>query len=49
VIVAEWLRAVPDFELERDFTLSFTFTQGGAVRPSSLPLRWTAARAAPTS
>jgi cytochrome P450 len=40
VIVAEWLRAVPDFELERDFTPSFTFTQGGAVTPSSLPLRW---------
>jgi cytochrome P450 len=49
VIVAEWLRAIPDFELERDFTLSFTFTQGGAVRPSSLPLRWIAARAAPTA
>ena len=40
VIVAEWLRAVPDFELERDFTQSFTFTQGGAIKPSSLPLRW---------
>ncbi|MGO9154662.1 cytochrome P450 [Mycobacterium sp.] len=49
VIVVEWLRAVPDFELERDLTLSFTFTQGGAVTPSSLPLRWTAARAAPTT
>jgi cytochrome P450 len=48
VIVSEWLRAVPDFELERDFTISFTFTQGGAVTPSGLPLRWTAARAAPT-
>jgi Cytochrome P450 len=45
VIVAEWLCAVPDFELERGFTPSFTFTQGGAVTPSSLPLRWTAARA----
>jgi cytochrome P450 len=40
VIVAEWLRAVPDFELERDFTPSFIFTLGGAVMPSSLPLRW---------
>jgi cytochrome P450 len=49
VIVTEFLRAVPDFELERDFTLSFTFTQGGAVTPGSLPLRWTAARAAPTT
>jgi len=29
-------------------TPSFTFTQGGAVTPSSLPLRWAAARAAPT-
>ena len=29
-----------DFELERGFTLSFTSTQGGAVTPSSLPLRW---------
>jgi len=42
VIVGEWLRAVPDFELERDFTPGFTFTQGGAVTPSSLPLRWVA-------
>ena len=48
VIVAEWLRAVPDFELERGFTPSFAFAQGGAVTPSSLPLRWTAARGAPT-
>jgi cytochrome P450 len=40
VVVAEWLRAVPDFELERDFTPKFTFTQGGAIMPSSLPLRW---------
>jgi cytochrome P450 len=40
VIVSEWLRAVPDFELERDFAPSFTFTQGGAVTPSRLPLRW---------
>jgi cytochrome P450 len=40
VIVSEWLRAVPDFELERDFAPSFTFTQGGAVTPSTLPLRW---------
>ena len=49
VIVAEWLRAIPDFELERDFALSFTFTQGGAVTPSSLPLRWAAARDAPAT
>jgi hypothetical protein len=48
VIVAEWLCAVTDFEVERDFTPSFTFTPGGAVTPSSLPLRWTAARGAPT-
>jgi hypothetical protein len=27
------------FELEHDFAASFTFTQGGAVTPSSLPLR----------
>ena len=40
VIVSEWLRAVPDFELERGFTPGFTFTKGGAIRPSSLPLRW---------
>jgi cytochrome P450 len=40
VMVAEWLRAIPDFELEHGFTLGFTFTQGGAVTPSSLPLRW---------
>jgi len=40
VIVTEWLRAVPDFELERGFTPSFTFRQGGAVTPSGLPLRW---------
>jgi cytochrome P450 len=40
VVVAEWMRAVPDFELERDFTASFTFTQGGAIMPTSLPLRW---------
>ena len=40
VIVTEWLRAVPGFELERGFTPSFTFTQGGAIMPSSLPLRW---------
>jgi cytochrome P450 len=40
VIVAEWLRAIPDFELERGFTPRFTFTQGGAITPSSLPLRW---------
>jgi cytochrome P450 len=49
VIVAEWLRAVPDFELERGFTPSFIFTQGGAITPSRLPLRWTAARALPTT
>ena len=40
VIVTEWLRAVPDFELEPDFAPGFTFTHGGAVTPSSLPLRW---------
>jgi len=40
VIVTEWLRAVPDFELEPGFTPRFTFRQGGAVVPSSLPLRW---------
>jgi hypothetical protein len=49
VIVTEWLRAVPHFELERDFALSFTFTQGGAVTPSSLALRWTPAKEAPTT
>lgn len=40
VIVTEWLCAVPDFALERDADLRFAFTQGGAVTPSSLPLRW---------
>jgi cytochrome P450 len=40
VIVTEWLRAVPDFELERGFTPRFTFRQGGSVVLSSLPLRW---------
>ncbi len=40
VVVSEWLRAVPDFELERGFVPSFTFRQGGAVVLSSLPLRW---------
>jgi cytochrome P450 len=45
VIVTEWLRAVPDFELERGFTPSFTFRQGGAVVLSSLPLRWEPAQA----
>ena len=40
VIVAEWLRVVPDFELEPDFAPGFIFTQGGAIKPSSLPLRW---------
>src|SRR5260370_23588515 len=40
VIVAEWLSAVPDFDLEPGFTPRFTFTQGGAIMPSSLPLRW---------
>jgi cytochrome P450 len=40
VVVTEWLRAVPDFELEPDFVPRFTFTQGGAIKPGSLPLRW---------
>jgi cytochrome P450 len=40
VIVTEWLRTIPDFELERDFAPRFTFTVGGAIKPSSLPLRW---------
>lgn len=40
VVVTEWLRAVPDFELEPDFVPKFTFTQGGAIKPSLLPLRW---------
>lgn len=40
VIVAEWLRAIADFELERGCTPGFTFTQGGAIMPRSLPLRW---------
>jgi cytochrome P450 len=40
VMVTEWLRAIPAFELERGFTPSFTFTRGGAITPSSLPLRW---------
>lgn len=44
VVVTEWLRAVPDFELEPDFTPRFTFTQGGAIKPSRLPLRWEQSR-----
>lgn len=40
VVVSEWLRAVPDFELEPDFVPRFTFTMGGAIKPSSLLLRW---------
>ncbi|MCV7351151.1 cytochrome P450 [Mycobacterium parmense] len=40
VIVTEWLRAVPDFELEPGFTPRFSFRQGGAVVLSRLPLRW---------
>jgi cytochrome P450 len=40
VIVSEWLRVVPEFELEPDFVPSFTFTVGGAIKPSSLALRW---------
>lgn len=40
VIVTESLNALGDFELDRDFTPRFTFTQGGAIKPSSLPLRW---------
>jgi hypothetical protein len=40
VVAAEWLRAVPDFELEPGYTPGFTFTQGGAIMPRSLPLRW---------
>ncbi len=40
VVVAEWLRVIPDFELERGFTPSFTFRHGGAIVPSSVPLRW---------
>jgi hypothetical protein len=34
------LRAIPHFELEPGCTLGFTFTQGGAIVPRSLPLRW---------
>ncbi len=40
VLVTEWLRAIPDFDVEADFVPSFTFTVGGAIKPSSLPLRW---------
>ncbi|WP_068177291.1 cytochrome P450 [Mycobacterium sp. UM_CSW] len=40
VIVAQWLRAVPRFHLEQGFVPSFTFTPGGAIMPSRLPLRW---------
>jgi cytochrome P450 len=40
VVVTEWLRTIPDFELERGFTPSFTFRHGGAIVPSSVPLRW---------
>jgi len=44
VLVTEWLRAIPDFELEPDFAPRFTFTQGGAIKPSRLPLRWKPSR-----
>ena len=40
VVAAEWLRAIPDFELEPGCTPGFTFTQGGAIMRRSLPLRW---------
>jgi hypothetical protein len=40
VVATEWLRAIPDFELEPGCTPGFTFTQGGAIMPRSLPLRW---------
>jgi cytochrome P450 len=40
VVAAEWVRAIPDFELEPGCTPGFTFTQGGAIMPRSLPLRW---------
>lgn len=40
VVITEFLDAGPDLELEPDFTPAFTFTPGGAVMPSSLPLRW---------
>jgi hypothetical protein len=40
VVVTEWFRAIPDFELEPGCTPGFTFTQGGAIMPRSLPLRW---------
>jgi hypothetical protein len=41
-----WLSCSPartasqDFELEPGCTPGFTFTQGGAIMPRSLPLRW---------
>ena len=44
VVVAEWLCAIPDFGLEPGFTPGFTFTQGGAIMPSSLRLRWAGTR-----
>lgn len=40
VLATEWLRAIPDFELEPDFVPRFTFTPGGAIKPGRLPLRW---------
>jgi cytochrome P450 len=40
VAVAEWVRAIPDFELEPGFAPGSIFTQGGAIMPRSLPLRW---------
>ena len=40
VVGTEWLRAIPDFVLEPGYTPGFTFTQGGAIMPRSLPLRW---------
>lgn len=52
VMVAEWLRAVPEFELEPGYAQDITFTQGGGMMPRSLPLRWRQpemARARPAS
>jgi hypothetical protein len=39
-IVSEWLSAIADFDLEWSGTPGFTCTQGGAIMPRSLPLRW---------
>jgi hypothetical protein len=39
VIIEEWLRRIPEFELEEGFTPEIVVTLG-AIKLASLPLRW---------